>query len=360
MSVKTISLTGTETAVTGLNGANAAIRNDSTDVIYTSKQPGITPGADGVLSIPAGGSAVLLGINSAVYITGTGLVILVTSDYNENPFKASAQGGSGADEVARAAITTHADDADIHVTADDKTNWNGKTTLSEAAQVFSNPNLLINPDFRINQRGKAQYTGKGYTADGWIIPITSVITQIAVGNSGGIHCETLKDIDSKGNVLLLQFSELDISALSGYITISAKIQEVSISAGTFLIRARLGDADSKYMGASTISLTSTSTPDIYSGSFKIPDNAATMYADINAYNCPAGSYADIKWIKVENSAVATPFIPPNPAEELVKCQRYYQIHSTGDIAAVDMRPSMREITDIKQREDGNYEYIAEL
>lgn len=302
----------------------------------------------------------LLGINSAVYITGTGLVILVTSDYNENPFKASAQGGSGADEVARAAITTHADDADIHVTADDKTNWNGKTTLSEAAQVFSNPNLLINPDFRINQRGKAQYTGKGYTADGWIIPITSVITQIAVGNSGGIHCETLKDIDSKGNVLLLQFSELDISALSGYITISAKIQEVSISAGTFLIRARLGDADSKYMGASTISLTSTSTPDIYSGSFKIPDNAATMYADINAYNCPAGSYADIKWIKVENSAVATPFIPPNPAEELVKCQRYYQIRSTGDIAAVDMRPSMREITDIKQREDGNYEYIAEL
>lgn len=46
--------------------------------------------------------------------------------------------------------------------------WNGKTTLDETAKVFSNPNLLINPDFRINQRGKTGViSDAGYFVDRW-------------------------------------------------------------------------------------------------------------------------------------------------------------------------------------------------
>ena len=131
MAVKTITLTGAEVAVTGLDGANAAVRNDGTDTIYIAKTPGITAGADGVLSVPAGGSAVLAGIAGEVSMLGSGSVMLISSDYNDNPFRSAASsGGSGADSVARAAINAHAGNAEIHVTADEKAGWNDKVGCS--------------------------------------------------------------------------------------------------------------------------------------------------------------------------------------------------------------------------------------
>ena len=129
---KTINLTGAEFAVTGLDGAHAHIRNDSTDTIYAAKTAGITAGADGVASIPAGQADTLRGISGAVYLLGTGSAHIVSDDYVESPFKAStASGGSAVDDVARAAVNTHAGNAEIHVTADDKAMWNGKAELTD-------------------------------------------------------------------------------------------------------------------------------------------------------------------------------------------------------------------------------------
>lgn len=127
MTSKTIALTGAETKVEYFGGANVWLRNDGTSAVYASATPGVAAGADGVVSIPAGQSAVVYGACGTVYLLGTGSVMLVGSDYAACPFKTSAQAsGSGADEVARAAIEAHAGSADIHVTADDKNNWNGK------------------------------------------------------------------------------------------------------------------------------------------------------------------------------------------------------------------------------------------
>ena len=39
-----------------------------------------------------------------------------------------------------------------------------------------------------------------------------------------------------------------------------------------------------------------------------------------------GSSVTLKYVKVEQGTVATSFIAPNMAEELVKCCRFYQIH----------------------------------
>ena len=161
MATKTINLTGAEVAVTGLDGAHAHIRNDGTEVIYAAKTAGITAGADGVASIPAGQSDTLRGISGAVYLLGTGSVLIQSDDYVASPFKTSAaSGGSGADEVARTAINTHAGNDEIHVTAEEKAAWN--------AVNYSNPNLLINPDFRINQRGLSEYASD-YTVDRWAL-----------------------------------------------------------------------------------------------------------------------------------------------------------------------------------------------
>ena len=67
------------------------------------------------------------GANGRVFLLGTGSMQLIGSDYSANPFKTSAQaGGSGVDDVARAAIEAHAGNAEIHVTAAEKAAWDGK------------------------------------------------------------------------------------------------------------------------------------------------------------------------------------------------------------------------------------------
>ena len=132
MTSKTITLSGTEIRADYSGGTNAWLRNDGTATVYASTVPGITAGADGVVSIPAGQAAAVYGACGTVYISGTGSVLLVSSDYVACPFKTSAQsGGSGADEVARAAIEAHAGNAEIHVTAAEKSAWNGKAEVSD-------------------------------------------------------------------------------------------------------------------------------------------------------------------------------------------------------------------------------------
>ena len=164
MSEITITLAGSEVKAK-FSGSNAWLRNDGADTIYAAKISGITAGAAGVTSIPAGQSAPVYGADGTVYLLGTGSVMLIGSDYSTNPFKTSAQGGSGADDAARAAINQHAGNVDIHLTAAEKSHWNG----------LSNPNLLINPDFKINQRNASgTITTPGYFVDRWQLVSGSV------------------------------------------------------------------------------------------------------------------------------------------------------------------------------------------
>lgn len=104
MSNKTITLENSEVEVQ-FSGANAWLRNDSTDTVYASSLSGIAAGADDVVAIPAGQSAPLYGANGRVFLSGSGSVQLIGSDYSTNPFKTSAQGGSGADKMVRAAVS---------------------------------------------------------------------------------------------------------------------------------------------------------------------------------------------------------------------------------------------------------------
>lgn len=132
MTSKTIALSGAEIRADFSGGANAWLRNDGTAAVYASASAGITAGADGVVSIPAGQSVGVYGANGTVYLKGTGSVQLIGSDYSTNPFRNSAaSGGSGADDVARAAIEAHSANADIHVTAAQKATWDGKAELSD-------------------------------------------------------------------------------------------------------------------------------------------------------------------------------------------------------------------------------------
>ena len=148
MTSKTIVLTGKEIRVEYSGGCNAWLRNDGTAAVYASGAPGISAGADGTVSIPAGKGAVIYVADGSVYLKGTGSVLLVGSDYSECPFyDSAASGGSGADEQARAAIGAHEGNAAIHVTAAEKALWNGK---ADSADIPTKISELTNDSGFIN------------------------------------------------------------------------------------------------------------------------------------------------------------------------------------------------------------------
>lgn len=360
MAVKTITLTGAEVAVLGLDGANAHIRNDGTEVIYAAKTAGITTGADGVLSIPAGQAATVYGISGTVYMLGTGSAQIISNDYSELPFKTStASGGSAVDEQARTALGAHVGNAEIHVTAEEKAAWNGKAEISDipttlpanggnadtldglhANEIASNPNLLINSWFGsgvVNQRGQTTYpavSGTSNTIDCW-----RTVDELGLTVNDGFI--TL----SNGDSLWHKYFNQSVEGLKRFAG-----QEVTISAK---VRCSTGD----YYLAGGKHIDTGSEWQIVSHTFTVyeSDDLTTIYGGYGV----SGSI-DVMWTKLELGSIATPFFPPNPALELEKCQRYYQIRSIGDIPAVDLRPSMRTTPTVTQLADGNYAYSTEL
>ena len=221
----------------------------------------------------------------------------------------------------------HIADTTTHITAEERAKWD--------AVNYSNPNLLINPDFKINQRGQDVYSGMTYTADCW--KCISSTGQVTVG-SGGIT------VTSAGKECKIQnYVEGDLTGKT--ITLSACID------GTVC----------KVSGIATTDMTT------WNKQLKVLFDGG--YLLFGAYQGPAffimltvGAEKSIscQWVKLELGSIATPFFPPDPATELAKCQRYYQIRSTNDIDPVDLRPSMRATpTDIK-KVTGGYAYVAEL
>ena len=339
MTSKTIALSGAEIRADYSGGTNAWLRNDGTATVYASTAPAVTPGADGTVSIPAGQSVGVYGANGTVYLMGTGSVQLIGSDYSTSPFKASStqSGGSGADSVARAAIEAHAGNADIHVTADEKAYWN----------TLSGKNELDNPDFRVNQRGQNEYS-TGYTVDRWYI---STDKCKAAPETNGIRLTATATLTSNTHAFW-QNNEFPLAP--GKYTLSLNVLEVS---GVWAARIRTVTAAGDYVDSYyTLALRE----GVNKVSVYLPDGEYISAVSIGFNKgTEAGNSLKLAWAKLEGGSLATPFVPPDPATELAKCQRYYQMRTTNDIDTLDLRPSMRTITDIKAVE-GGYAYVADL
>ncbi len=157
---------------------------------------------------------------------------------------------------------------------------------------FSNPNLLINPDFKINQRGESTYNSQ-YSVDRW--KIYNALYNVSTKNLSNSN-------SSDGN--LVQTFE---NPLNGTYTITVHCSSVT------------GIVNFTWSGESVI-------VDKEVGNLKKGNNIVTIKAInlkfIGVLIKPEAS-VNIDYIKLEQGSIATPFVAPNPAEELVKCQRYY-------------------------------------
>ena len=130
-------------------------------------------------------------------------------------------------------------------------------TLS--APIYSNPNLLDNPDFKINQRGvSGTITAAGYFVDRWKL------------KSGSVTINANKTLTLNGTI-----EQILETAAGTNVTASSNAGVISYNNST-----------------KTVSLT--------------------------------GQNVTVSWVKLELGNKATPFVPPSPSKEFIKCLYYYE------------------------------------
>lgn len=198
-------------------------------------------------------------------------------------------------------LNTHIADQVKHITAEERTAWN--------AVNYSNPNLLINPDFRINQRGLTEYTGTAlYTVDRWRKAFqyqpTSGDVVVTTSESGPITITNSAD---------------------KFVTFAQKVENPRFLYGkTVTASARIDGVT--YMATGTVLTTGKGTILRSASSSKFD---FTVYQDCSIerfdfeIHIVSGVTATIDWVKLELGSIATPFCPPDLATELAKCQRYF-------------------------------------
>ena len=183
-------------------------------------------------------------------------------------------------------------------------NGTKRSTLTQLSEYmgtkFSNPNFLINPDFKINQRSSSTYTTTSespiYTVDRWMLArgkatVNSDGTVTVTGTGGATNKEGY-------------FQQRLENAISGAYTVSMEV--VSIS-GTVRIAI--------------------------DGEWKNVTSGKNFFQGVNSSNnfnsvglqLAVGASITLKWVKLEQGTLATPFVAPNTAEELVKCARFLQV-----------------------------------
>lgn len=169
----------------------------------------------------------------------------------------------------------------------------------------SNPNLLINGDFRVNQRGLPSYTSAGYTVDRWLkgtgLQLDLLEKGVKVTNNSSSNYSFEQD-----------YLYEEISNLLGK-TLTFSVMETN---GTLNINTFTMPNEYPSTAGHLANVVSTSFGSIY-----IYASGTKVQFTIRM---TAGSTAELKYAKLEIGSVATAFSPRPYAEELALCQRYYE------------------------------------
>jgi hypothetical protein len=189
----------------------------------------------------------------------------------------------------------------------------------------SNPNLLINGDFQVAQRGSSFSSSThrlGYTFDRWYLYTLNAGANFQLTQNIDNSMRFSKILD--GNTAFICQSVENLQYFSGKkVTLSIKYR--TNRAGLFSFGLREGPSP-----GSNTSFAYAITDEL-SGTQSLTINLPTYKSGANVFvyiQCPTvsvvGDYIDIEWIKLELGEFATPFVPRTYAEELAMCQRYYE------------------------------------
>ena len=207
----------------------------------------------------------------------------------------------------------------------------GATGQGSAVRI-SNRNLLDNGDFRnpVNQRGQTSYTGNGYGIDRWRVSTNNSTAAVSVGD-GCI------DFTSDASGTYINFTSAVEKVQPGNYTLSflvddyTKAQQIYVQGGD---SASVFDSNLLTM---TFSVAETSAIAV-----GIQKKAASSTLKIYAAKLELGSVQTLA--HQENGVWVLNDPPPNYAEELAKCQRYYQLYASAaqrPTNGADCRPVMR-------------------
>ena len=238
------------------------------------------------------------------------------------------------DKVEVSVFDSHANNTTVHVTAEEKAVWDSKANLTDipttlpanggnadtidglhANEIASNPNLLVNPNFAINQRGLSEYSTTGYTVDRWYI---STDKCKAAPETNGIRLAATATLTSNTHAF---WQNIEFPLAPGKYTLSLNVSEVS---GVWSARIRTVNASGGYVDSYYTSVLHEGVNKI---SVDLPDGEYISAVSVGANKgTEAGNSLKLAWIKLENGSLATPFVPPDPATELAKCQRYLTVY----------------------------------
>lgn len=203
--------------------------------------------------------------------------------------------------------------AELEKRLGDKADVGHTHTVADIADYVEpmNPNLLINPDFWVNQRGQSEYSS-GYTVDGWYIEGNKCSVRPSVD---GILITSAINPDSNTHAF---WQKIESPLAPGKYTLSLNVLEVS---GVWSARIRTVNASGDYIDSYYTSL-------LHKGVNKVSvDLSEGEYISAVSVGISKGTEAGnslkLSWVKLELGSRATRFAQPIPAAELLKCQRYY-------------------------------------
>jgi hypothetical protein len=177
-------------------------------------------------------------------------------------------------------------------------------TITAADVGASNPNLLINGDFRINQRDQSSYTltAGQYFLDGCRAgPVSGTVTVTPIA-TGGITITKSDPADYGYIYMPIEF------VANKAVTLSISLDGVAYTVGTGTMQTVVSETTIiPYATVGSVTI----------GLFAYANNAA------KAIIANEPMEATVNWVKLEYSTVATLDVPEKQRRTLADCQRYY-------------------------------------
>ena len=207
----------------------------------------------------------------------------------------------------------------------------GATGHGSAVRI-SNRNLLDNGDFRnpVNQRGQTSYTGSRYGIDRWRVSTNNSTAAVSVGD-GWINFTS----DASGTYI--NFSSTVEKVQPGNYTLSFLVDDHTKAQQIYVQGGNSSNVFDSNLLTMTFSVAETSAITV-----GIQKKAASSTLKIYAAKLELGSVQTLA--HQENGVWVLNDPPPNYAEELAKCQRYYQLYTSAaqrPTNGADCRPVMR-------------------